>query len=176
MKALIVALAFLMGPGMASGQAAGLAGAGSAGPPLPPEGIRLIAPAPDLPGELRAFAGSWSGVWIDPDHPESGIPETLAVEEVVSKDEIKVVFAWGDCPVCGSQAGWRRFTGKVANLCLDWGKLPKPFSRVRADALGHKKVLVFSYPQGRTFTFVLDDDGRLLGTDGAGAVRMSRVK
>jgi hypothetical protein len=173
MKALMLVLVLLLGAGSSAGQAAGPAGAGL---PLPPEGLRLVPPDPGLPEDLRAFAGSWAGVWIDPDHPETGIPETLVVEEVVSKDEIRVIFAWGDCPVCGSHADWRRFAGRVANLCIDWRKLPEPFSRVRADSLGNKKVLVFSYPQGRTFTFVLDDDGQLLGTDGVGAVRMSRVK
>jgi hypothetical protein len=175
-KALIVVLAFLLGMGLSLGQAAEPAGPGPAGPRLPPEGVRVISPDPGLPADIRAFTGRWSGVWIDPDHPERGIPEVLIVEEVVSKDEIRVFFSWGDCPVCRSKGAWRRFTGKIARICIDWRKLPEPFSRIRADALGNKKVLCFSYPEGRTFTFVLDDDDQLLGTDGVGAVRMSRMK
>ena len=97
------------------------------------------------------------------------------VEEVVSKNEIKVILSWGDCPVCQSKADWRRFTGKITSLCIDWKKLPKPFFQINTDALGQNKVLHFSYPEGRAFIFVLDDSHHLIGTDGAGIVVMSRL-
>lgn len=85
------------------------------------------------------------------------------------------MLSWGDCPVCRSKADWRRFTGKIANICIDWRKLPPPFAQVNPDALGNKRVLYFSYPAGRTFTFVLDDKDQLFGTDGVGAIRMARL-
>ena len=78
--------------------------------------------------------------------------------------------------MCRSKADWRRFSGKIAKLCIDWRRVPEPFSQILADALGNKTVLYFSYSEGRTFTFVLDDSDQLLGTDGVGAVRMSRLK
>jgi len=160
----------------------GLAGAAAppapepARPPLPPEGIHLVPPDPGLPADIKEFSGSWQGVWFDPDHPQSGVRELLIVEEVASKDKIKVIFSWGDCPVCRSKADWRRFSGRIVNLCVDWKRLPGPFSNVNSDALGEKKVLVFGYPEGRTFTFVLDNEGQLLGTDGWGSIKMKRVQ
>ena len=65
---------------------------------MPPEGIRMVPPVRGLPPEIRAFAGRWADVWIDPGHPDSGIPELLVVEEVISKDEVKVVFQLGVLP------------------------------------------------------------------------------
>jgi len=135
----------------------------------------VVSPNPALPPDIRSFSGSWSGIWIDPQHPQSGIREILVVEEIVSEDEIKVILSWGDCPVCHSKADCRRFAGKIRNLCIDWQKLPKPFYHIKTDSLGEKRVLVFGYPEGRVFTFVLDDEGNLIGTDGGGIIVMSRL-
>jgi hypothetical protein len=176
MNAIILMIVLLLGTGVGSVQAGPPPGAAPGRPPLPPEGIRVITPDPSLQADIRAFSGSWYGLWIDPSHPDRGIREILVVEEVVSKDEIKVILSWGDCPVCQSKADWRRFTGKLASLCIDWNKLPKPFYHLNTDALGQKKVLSFGYPEGRTFIFVLDNDNELIGTDGAGIVVMSRLK
>jgi len=170
---LILALLLVLGMGACGDGKPG--GAGPAGPPLPSGGVQVFPPAPALPADIRAFSGGWHGVWVDPDHPDRGIPEVLIVEEVISQDEVRVVLSWGDCPVCRSKAGWRRFTGKTAKICLDWRRLPEPFSRVSPDTLGNKKVLYFGYPEGRVFTFVLEDQDQLIGTDGVGAIRMSRL-
>ncbi len=126
MKFISLMMAFFLGMGVGSGLSAGLMGGDQAGPPLPPEGIRMVRPVPGLPPEIRAFAGRWAGVWIDPCIGQRH-PELLVVEEVISKDEVKVVFSWGYCPVCRSKADWRRFSGKIAKLCIDWRKLPEPF-------------------------------------------------
>jgi hypothetical protein len=177
LKALTLLLVLLLGVGTTAGQAGEPPpAAGPGGPPLPPEGIRVVPPDSKVPAEIRGFSGSWYGEWIDPGHPDKPIREILVIEEMVSRDDIKVVYSWGECPVCKSKAEWRRFKGKIVNICIPWQNLPKPFSQVNADALGQKKVLCFSYPEGRTFTFVLDNNDQLIGTDGAGAIMMSRLK
>jgi hypothetical protein len=176
MKWLTLIMVLLLGLGIGSGGAAEKSASELARPPLPPEGIRVVLPDPGLPADIRAFSGSWYGVWFDPDHPEKGIREMLVVEDIPAQDKVNVIFSWGECPVCQSKADWRRFPGKIVNLCVDWQKLPGPFSKVSSDALGEKKVLAFGYPEGRTFTFVLDADGQLLGTDGWGSIKMKRLE
>ncbi len=176
MTSIPLILVFLVALVLSSGSAAAAPVAANLQPPLPPGEVRVAPPAPGLPAEIQAFSGQWAGAWIDPAHPESGIQEILVVQEMVSKDDIKVILSWGDCPVCGSQGEARRFSARIANLCIDWRRLPEPFAHLKADGLGPKQVLYFSYPEGRTFTFVLNDQGQLLGTDGEGAVRMNRVK
>lgn len=176
MKSLTLIMVLLLGLGIGSGVAAEKPAAQPARPPLPPEGIHVVPPDPGLPADIRGFVGSWYGVWYDPGHPQSGVQEILVVEEIASKDQVKVIFSWGDCPVCKSKADWRRFSGKIADLCVDWQRLPGPISKVDAAALDIRKVLYFGYPEGRTFTFVLDDAGQLLGTDGWGSIKMNRLK
>jgi hypothetical protein len=176
MRSRVLILVFLAGMAIGSPTAAGPSGPEASRPPLPPEGIRVVQPDSKVPDEIRGFSGSWYGEWVDPGHPDQPIREILVVEEMVSKDDIKLVYSWGACPVCKSKAGWRRFKGKMVNICIAWHNLPKPFSQVNTDALGQKKVLCFRYPEGRTFTFVLDDKDQLIGTDGAGAIIMSRLK
>jgi hypothetical protein len=179
MRSGVLIMLFLVGMAIGSPTITGTAGPSgpeASRPPLPPEGIRLVQPDPGVPAEIRGFSGSWQGDWVDPGHPGQPIREILVVEEMVSKDDIKIVYSWEACPVCKNKAGWRRFKGKMVNICIAWHNLPKPFSQVNADALGQKKVLCFRYPEGRTFSFVLDDKDQLIGTDGAGAIIMSRIK
>lgn len=171
---LIMMLNLLVGIG--AGMAAEPSKSAAARPPLPPDGIRVIPPDSKVPADLRPLSGNWYGEWVDPAHPDRPIPEILVVEEMVSQDNIKVIFSWGDCPVCKTEAKWRRFTGKIVSICVDWQSFPKPFSQVNAAALGQKKLLLFSYPEGRTFAFVLDDSDHLIGTDGVGCIRMTRLK
>jgi hypothetical protein len=173
-KILIVIL--LWGMAFCPSQASDQAGTELNRPPLPSEGIKVIAPDPSLPSDLKVFSGSWDGLWLDPHHPDEPIREILVVEEVISKDDIRGIFSWGDCSVCQSKADWRRFSGKLLKLCIDWGKLPAPFNRVDATGSGEKKVLYFRYAEGRTFSFVLDDKDQLIGTDGTGLITMSRFK
>ncbi len=97
MKLLILIMAGWLGlaPG---GAAAAPAAPEPARPPLPPQGIRVVPPDPGLPGEIRAFSGSWYGDWVDPDQPESSIREILVVEEIAAADNVKVIFSWGESP------------------------------------------------------------------------------
>jgi hypothetical protein len=175
MKPIALIMVLLLGVGISAGGAADKSATEPAPPPLPPQGIHLVPPDPGLSADIKEFSGSWHGEWFDPDHPEIGVRETLVVEEIASKDKVNVIFSWGDCPVCQSKANWHRFSGKILYLCVDWKKLPGPISRVNSDALGGRRVLCFSYPEGRTFIFVSDGE-QLLGTDGYGSVMMKRLQ
>jgi hypothetical protein len=152
MKSFLMAMVVLVGMGIWNCEAAQLAP-----PPFPAEDIRLVSPALGLPDDIKAFSGKWHGEWLDPcDFPGFGLQEILVIEEIVSPEEVKVILSWGDCPVCGAKADWRRF----------WGKI------ITRDG---KKVLYFGYSAEKTFSFYHEGE-YLIGTDGKGGIRMERLK
>lgn len=173
MKLLLLIMVWWLALGQGSALAAPAKEAAS--PPLPAEGIRVVPPSPGLPAAVRDFSGTWYGDWVDPKNPENRIREILVVEEIAALDKVKVIFSWGECPACQIQAGWQRFSGKITDLCVDWPKLDGSVTPAAAKALGEKKILVFQHPEGRAFLFVLSEDGRMLGTDGAAHIWMSRL-
>lgn len=126
-------------------------------PRLPEDGIHQVAPDPNLPADIKAFYGNWQGQWLEagaaPDH---AVPTILVVEEIVSPEKVMVVLGWGECPVCKTDAGCQRFWGKIAKV-------------------EGEQVLYFGFPQGKTFSFSLEDDS-LIGTDGQAQVAMQRLK
>ena len=60
-----------------------------AAPPRVPRNLRLEAPDPALPAEVKALAGKWSGSWDN--HWDA-----LIFVEKVDKESAQVVFAWGE--------------------------------------------------------------------------------
>jgi hypothetical protein len=125
-------------------------------PRLPEDGIHQVQPDPNLPADIKAFYGNWQGPWLEagakPDHTVSTI---LVVEEIVSPDKVMVVLGWGECPNCKADAGCQRFWGKIAKV-------------------QGKQVLYFGFPEGKTYSYSLEDD-RLIGTDGQAQVTMRRM-
>jgi hypothetical protein len=126
-------------------------------PRLPEDGIHQVQPDPSLPPELRAFLGNWQGRWLEagctPDH---AVPTILVVEEIVSPEKVMVVMGWGECPVCKKEAGCQRF----------WGKIEK---------IQGKLVLYFGLPQDKTYSFIMDADRLIGGTDGQGQLTLARL-
>jgi hypothetical protein len=125
-------------------------------PRLPEDGIHQVQPDPNLPADIKAFFGNWQGQWLEagakPDHTVSTI---LVVEEIVSPEKVMVVLGWGECPICKADAGCQRFWGKIG-------------------VVQGKQVLYFGFPQGKTFSFSLEDE-LLIGTDGQAQVSMRRM-
>jgi hypothetical protein len=125
-------------------------------PRLPEDGIHQVQPDPKLPPEIRGFFGNWQGQWLEAGaNPHQMVPTIMVVEEIVSPEKVMVVLGWGECPICKSEAGCQRF----------WGKIEK---------VQGKQVLYFGFPQGKTFSFSLENDS-LIGTDGQGQVIMHRL-
>jgi hypothetical protein len=149
----VLAIALLMvGVGMGAGEKS----RALCPPRLPEDGIHQVQPDPNLPAEIRAFFGNWHGRWLDAGgDPAHAVPTILVVEEIVSPEKVMVVLGWGECPTCKADAGCQRF----------WGKIEK---------VQGKLVLYFGFPQGKTYSFSLDDD-RLIGTDGQAQVTMRRL-
>ena len=149
----ILALMLLIaGTGVASGEKS----KALCPPRLPEDGIHQVQPDPNLPAEIRSFFGNWHGQWMAPGgDPAHAVPTILVVEEIVSPEKVMVVLGWGECPTCKSDAGCQRF----------WGKIEK---------VQGKQVLYFGFPQGKTYSFNLEDD-RLIGTDGQARVTMRRL-
>jgi hypothetical protein len=125
-------------------------------PRLPEDGLHQVQPDPNLPADIKAFYGNWQGQWMAPGADQAhAVPTILVVEEIVSPEKVMVVLGWGECPTCKSDAGCQRF----------WGKIEK---------VQGKQVLYFGFPQGKTYSFSLEND-HLIGTDGQAQVTMSRL-
>ncbi len=119
------------------GQAAERADHLAAAPPLPPEGVKIIPPNPQLPPEIKAFSGVWEGTWGFSSHGggmENHLRATLIVEEIVSPEKVRLVYSWGPT-AAGDKPGWRRHWGSIAKengrYCLSYKKpngKPRTFS------------------------------------------------
>jgi hypothetical protein len=79
-------------------------------PPLPPSGVKVVSPDPELAPGLKAFSGVWEGVWDDKGH---GVQAKLIVEEILSSGNVKLLYSWGGCALCDETPGWRGFTGEI---------------------------------------------------------------
>ena len=104
-----------------------------------PENIQFTPLAEDLPKHIKAFFGTWEGIWDDP----KGIP-TLAAYLVVVKIEDQqatVRYTFGDAPQYEVKRGGEKAV-RTANILPD-GKL--------------------QFRSGGDFTFWVDPDGTLQG-------------
>jgi hypothetical protein len=150
--AILVIVLLIAGAGIAAGEKT----KALCPPRLPEDGLHQVQPDPNLPADLKAFYGNWQGQWMGPGaDPAHAVPTILVVEEIVPPEKVMVVLGWGECPTCKSDAGCQRF----------WGKIEK---------VQGKQVLYFGLPQGKTYSFSLDND-RLIGTDGQAQVTMRRL-
>ena len=120
----------------------------AAAPPLPPEGVKVTPPNPQLPPEIRAFSGTWEGTWSFYPH-EAGLENRrraiLIVEEIVSPEKVRVVYSWGPT-ADGEKPGWRRY----------WGSIAKEKDRY---------VLSYKKQDGKPMTFALEGNQLVSWTD-----------
>ena len=75
--------------------------------PLPKD-IHIVAPAPDLPREIAAFSGKWTGKW-------EGVQDSILIVEEINEVEARIIlsqeeYAVGREPV---DVGYQRYTAKV---------------------------------------------------------------
>ncbi len=73
--------------------------------PLPSD-VRLVAPDPELPQEISAFSGAWTGTWLEP--PWGAIGDTALVVERIEREHAIVVYAWANNRSGRFVGGWDR--------------------------------------------------------------------
>ena len=106
-KKRLVLLVFVMVLGLGFGlRVNGLAGASDI--PLPSD-INIIPPATDLPKELTAFSGKWTGTW-------GGRLDVILIVEQIDQTKAMVVYAWK------SKTGLPGFYRRTARVTI--GKRP----------------------------------------------------
>ena len=72
-----------------------------------PDDINIVAPATDLPPEIRAFSGKWTGKW-------DGFQDAILIVEQISFNDTLMVYAWSKVPIRQkSTNGYKRFKAKV---------------------------------------------------------------
>jgi hypothetical protein len=65
-------------------------------PPLP-ENVQIVPPDPNLPPEIKAFSGKWSGQWHSQRNPSAlGVEAVLVVEEIPDERHARIVYATGN--------------------------------------------------------------------------------
>jgi len=120
-------------------------------PPLPPRGVKVVSPDPSFAPGITAFSGVWEGVWDDKGH---GVQGKLVVEEILSSENVKLLYSWGGCALCNETPGWRGFTGEIVKK-------------------NGKDVLSFGNSSEQLFTFTLEGN-QLIGTVGEARIAMDK--
>jgi hypothetical protein len=68
-----------------------------------PENVQIVPPDPNLPPEIRAFSGKWSGSWEWQNRRNNdGVDAILIVEKIINEQQAMVVSASGN-----GRGGWR---------------------------------------------------------------------
>ncbi|MDD2730762.1 MAG: hypothetical protein PHW33_01405 [Candidatus Portnoybacteria bacterium] len=81
--------------------------------PLP--SYKIIVPKTDLPNEVKAFSGKWSGKWWYPGN-YFDLDAVLIVEKIINESQATVVYGWGDNSRWKIRRGWKR---RTVNLLRD---------------------------------------------------------
>jgi hypothetical protein len=59
-----------------------------------PENVQIVSPDPNLPPEIKAFSGKWSGRWGWQDRRNNdGVDAILIVEKIINEQQAMVVSA-----------------------------------------------------------------------------------
>ncbi len=87
-------------------------------PPKPapaPDPASVMAPATEVPDNVAAFSGIWTGTW------GTALDGNLTVKEVRPDGSVTVTYAWGDHPRGRFEAGRTEHDGQVTGnkLVLD---------------------------------------------------------
>lgn len=89
-----------------------------------PENVQIVPPDPNLPPEIRAFSGKWSGSWEWQNRRNNdGVDAILIVEKIINEQQAMVVYATGTAEdgrhvVVG--IGLRRISRKPMKEYLLW--------------------------------------------------------
>jgi len=76
-----------------------------------PEDVQIVPPDPNLPPEIKAFSGKWSGSseWQNRRNND-GVDVILIVEKIINEQQAMVVIASGDGRGWKIGRGWERST------------------------------------------------------------------
>ena len=76
-----------------------------------PEDVQIFPPDPNLPPEIKAFSGKWSGSWEWQNRRNNdGVDAILIVEKIINEQQAMVVSATGDGRGWRTTRGWDRST------------------------------------------------------------------
>ena len=80
-----------------------------------PENVQIVPPDPNLPPEIRAFSGKWSGSWEWQNRRNNdGVDAILIVEKIINEQQAMVVYATGDGRGWKTRSGWDRSTANFS--------------------------------------------------------------
>jgi Beta-lactamase len=130
-----------------------------------PDGVRMTAPAADVPANVAQFAGAWSGAWLDKAGDEV-ICQTLIVEDVFPNGYARVVYSRGS--YLGSDTrhpNFWRATGRVVDGVLRFA-LPTP----------DRPDLVYRFDGGALAATVGERHGKLTRLGDVAQVECGRVE
>jgi len=122
--------------------------------PLPTD--KIVAPDPNLPPELSAFLGKWSGRWFMTHHVDSNMAATLTVEKIDHKRAV-IFYTW------------------KGNY--DWNLAPGQTPRFAVKLFKKDGITYFSWEsKGNQFIFHINKDGELEGLMGKGKHHETYIK
>lgn len=101
--------------------------------PLPPD-VNVLPPAVDVPKELAAYSGKWTGQW------GQTLDHVLVVEKVEGRHAF-IIYSWGAAP--------------------SWGINRASFERVKAEFRDDGSLRA-KFPNGAWVTYKMSADGRSL--------------
>lgn len=108
-----------------------------------PEQIDVVKPDENVPAELAAFSGAWSG-----DAWNGIIPTALVVEKMDEAGAAKVIFAWGDIEQPRRKRGWLRLDASFDHGTLTFS-IPEHGRLEYSLAAGGRLFARYIYPNGR---------------------------
>jgi hypothetical protein len=80
-----------------------------------PENVQIVPPDPNLPPEIKAFSGKWSGRWGWQDRRNNdGVDAVLIVEKIISEQQAMVVVANGNGIGWKTLRSWERSTANFS--------------------------------------------------------------
>jgi hypothetical protein len=80
-----------------------------------PENVQIVPPDPNLPPEIKAFSGKWSGSWEWQNRRNNdGVDAILIVEKIINEQQAMVVSASGDGRGWRTTKGWERSTANFS--------------------------------------------------------------
>ena len=80
-----------------------------------PENVQIVPPDPNLPPEIKAFSGKWSGRWKWQSGVSSdGVDAVLIVEKIINEQQAMVVVASGDSREWKIVRSWERSTANFS--------------------------------------------------------------
>ncbi len=128
---------------------------------IPPD-VTVKTPEANLPPEIKSLSGKWAGTWLGTSiafHTDmTRLDAVLIVMEIKDKENVTVVYAWGDCPAWNTRKGFRKFDTKIT-------------------ITSEGPVLEFGTSTGRNFKFRFDKATQTLsGITRGGVIDMEKMR